>query len=764
MASKEELAQLVVSLLPWRPGLMTAGQQTSIPETELWKAKNVGPDLDGMLSKRPGITQWGQTIKSPDKGATDSTITAFSDFLSGTTGYTATDNSSSVDITTSTSRGTLQTNTGIASAADTTENYLLTYDIPTVSVNKEWSLRFMFRGTNMPAYSDTTDPHTFVVRGQGDDSPATGKEFAIYSDGIYWKQNSDSKYVKVTNSDYAGAGTWNCVEIQCDDSSGNTLVYLNDILLQTLTSADLEDVSLIGMSAFEFRWEVEASAEAGTQYTTRISTPMYNDTISTPFTADIIVALKDYQFVTGGSTIRSLLMAAGGYIYHDRGLENGWRPLHPKQDAFVYFAPYRTTIVWTDNNGARRTKLWQWDGLKDPEWLKDASATGIRFIAEHQQRLFGWGDVQNPRRLYYSGDRLPDTWFSPAQDNTEDEFETLLDAGYMEIQSSGKEIRSFIGDYYGIGVIGGEKGFWKVSGHGVFSYRLDGIKVGTGSVGAKSMVQVSNDIWSIAPQGIASLAATDQFGDLQASFPSVPIQNLWSTDVSSADFINLTFIINARLTYNVRQSGVYVGVPLIEDQVAKKIFFFNTNTKKFYGPWPVDCQVLETVEVASPVTEVTMVGGDSGQVGYFNPFTRWDFGTGGYTMEIETAAINGRSIDPKLIGMNIEWKRARLYILPRGDWNFTMKWWTDTNPEEYDTTREQLEQINVRAYVLDSDMRLDLDPDGFLRSGEDLVMHEIDLDVEGHDLTVNIQQTGDGEDLAVQGIELIGLPMGFEGD
>lgn len=159
-----------------------------------------------------------------------------------------------------------------------------------------------------------------------------------------------------------------------------------------------------------------------------------------------------------------------------------------------------------------------------------------------------------------------------------------------------------------------------------------------------------------------------------------------------------------------------------------------------------------------------MVGNEAGQLGYFNPFTKQDFGSEAILMEVETASFNGRSLAPQLISMDIEWRRLRLLYQPRGDWDFTVTWWTDTDTDEYSEIRKQLEEVTIPTYVLDKDFRLDLDPDAFLQSGESVIMKEMDLDVEGHDLTINIQQTGTGEDLALQGIEIAGYARGYEGD
>jgi hypothetical protein len=766
LASKHEIRDFKISLSPYRPGLNTAGQQTSAPETDAWELKNCAPDLDGMISKRPGLTKWGQTIKAPDATAgvdvdgTDSTLVAFSDFLGGTSGYAEAD-SSSGEIEVVTQQGALKTNVGEGTS---NESYLMSYIVGSLSSNDEWSLRFQFRGTNLSAYDGGTTPNTFVIRGQGTNTST--KEFAIWSGGLYWKRASDSKYVLVVGAEQVGNGTWQTIEIRCDNGTGgSTTVYVNEVLAQTLTSADLENVAITGVAAFEMRWEVEGTeADPPTNYSTRVSTIMYNDTITDPFVAAKIVALKDYRYVsTSGALIRSLLMAAGDYVYHDKNLEGSWRPLKLKTNSNVFFAKYRTTIVWSDNNGAGSVKVWQWDGSADPVELDDAPS--VRFLVEHQQRLFGWGDVKNPRRLYYSGDRQPNVWFSPAPDNVEDQFDVLLDAGYVELESKSDEIVAVEGDYYGLAIIGSTKGFWKLAGHGTFSYQLAGLRVSIGPANAHGLTQVGNDVWAFGKEGLVSLAATEQFGDIQASFPGVAIQNLWNPDVSSGAAFNQTYIQNSRITFHVRSASVYFAAPLINDQRPVNIYVYNMNMQKLYGPWEVDAEVLETVEVASPVTDVVMVGGADGRIGYFNPFTKRDFAADGYTMTIQTQSINGRTQDPRLITQKKTFKQLRLGVIPRGSWDIDLTWWTDLDPEEITDTRNQIpETSNLRAYVLDDDFRLDEDPDSFVHSGEELETILVPLDKRGRDLTLKIEQSGEGEDLAIQSIEIEGSIIGDEAE
>ena len=761
MAQKREFRQKI-SMMPWRGGLMTAGQQTTIPENMLWQAANTTAALDGMREKRPGLRQWGQTLKVPDVDAADSTLTAFNDFLSGTGGFVETDSDPGT-ISTSTNEGALRTN---VQAGSSNENLLLSYAVGTLSSNTKWAMRFMFRGTNLPAYTPAdTVPNTFAVRAQG--AAGTVKEFAIWSGGIYWKKDSDSQYTLVTDSENAGAGGWNAIEIRVDDNAGDTTVYLNDTLLQTLTSADLKDVSVTGTSAYEFRWEVEGTGSAGTQYSTQLSTVMYNDTDDDPFIARSIIGLTDFQYITkSGSQRRALLCAVGNYIYHDNGLSGAWRPLHPKQHANVFFFPYRRTMVWVDNNGSKSSSMWQWDGRAEPD-LQD-KAPILQFGTEHRLRVLAAGDSQNPLRVYYCGDRQLNVWFSPSALNTDDQFDVLLNAGYIEIASKkGDEVTNIWGDFYGIAIIFTRRGIWQLSGQGLNSFDVQNITQDVGCENPRCAAQVGNDLWFVSRQGVHSLAVTSKFGDIQTQFASSPIQDLWGSDPDTVTTINREYLSEARLDYNPQSGLIYLAVPLVGEQFAENSYVFNINTKEWYGPWTVESVSLKNVEIATPVLEVMMHGDSAGRIGYAEPTSKADFSTGSYTMTVESPYLDGRSIDEKIKGMTKVWKLLRIFILPRGKYDFTVTWFTDASESHGPMT---IEQLQYKQYVLgdteadpgDGDFRLDLDPDGILRSSEEISIVEIPLDDSGKTLAFTLEQSGLAEDLVIQGFEVEFTVSGYE--
>lgn len=763
MSTKHE-QRLTISLFPWVTGLSTAGQQTSIPEDRLWRAQNVTAGLAGLLSKRPPLAQWGQTLVSPDEDASGSTVRSFVDFLSGINGFVSTDSSSGKIVQDVSQTGVLKTAvSGTCAVPTCTESYTLSHGVSALSAGSKWSLRFVFSGTNLPAYVSGTTPKTMIVRGQA--ASGSGKEFALFAGGLYYKRASDNTYVLVTDTEKVGTGAWTVIELQVDDAGGSTRVYIDDVLVETLVSSTLADATLTGTSDFEFKWTVEGSGAASTSYNTQIVTPMYNDSVSTPFAPETIVAIKDFQYITSSSARRSaLLCAAGDYLYADNGLTGVFRPLKGRQHSHMYMLEYRRTLIWIDHNGADQTQTWQWTGYTEPEQLDDAPT--IHFGVEHQQRVIAAGDPDNPLRLYISGDRQPNLWFSPAPDNIEDTYDAALEAGYLEIPSGrGDKITAVFGDYYGDALIWTTRGAWRMRGFGPGSWTL--VRVAGVDVGCESehgATQVGNDIWFIGRQGIQSLITTDQAGDIKTQYPSIPIQNLWGQEPSSVTRITTQYLSEAKLEMNPQTGLVFAAVPLTGETTPSHVFVFNTNTQSWLGPWLIDSQAMANIELGSPRIEVMAHGGADGRVKYTAQAQgHRDPGDEAIHMLLESAALNGRSLDPKLATYMKAWKELRLLVLPRGNWEFEVSWHCDATRRKGPVTKSQNPGGDNRAYVLSEDWKIGADPDGILRSREDMVWVKIPLDIRGYSLSFVVEDDILGQDLVIQGAEVDFTVSGYEG-
>jgi len=158
-------------------------------------------------------------------------------------------------------------------------------------------------------------------------------------------------------------------------------------------------------------------------------------------------------------------------------------------------------------------------------------------------------------------------------------------------------------------------------------------------------------------------------------------------------------------------------------------------------------------------------GGSDGQVLLTDSYSRRD-GAAGYTMTLQSAYLNGRSLDPRLPGLMKTWKKLRLFVLPRGNWDFTVQWRTDNDKAKDAVT---VNQNQYDTHVLGNvegdgsgDFRLTLDPDARLHTREEMAVLEVALDSRGYALRFTIEQSGAGEDLVIQGFEVEFQPDGYE--
>lgn len=734
--------RLTINGVPAKTGLMTFGHQQDIPETALWRAQNATSDLDGIVSKRPGLRQWGQTIMVPDTAAVGSAATTFIDFLSSNP-LVAVDTSGGV-ITSTLVDSYLQFN--VPTAASTNS---LTYYYPATTSSTDWSFRILIRGSNLPVYTAaSTIPNSIRFRVIG--AAGTGKEFVLWSGGLYYKRASDDQYVLIPGTELMGTGKWSAIEIRCDDAGGNTLVYDNEELVATLLSSTLKDVTLNAGAVFEITVQFEGSGTAGRQYNARIATPMYNDTNLTPFKAVPVVAVTDFTYMTNsGVTRRNLVAAAGGYIYVDRN-EGIWRPLHPKQRPNVFFTTYQRTLVWSDNDGGNLASIWQWTGSVAPTLLDQAPA--FLFMTEHQQRLVGVTRSQ-PLTVFISADRKPNEYIDPDNVNPDaDIFDLLLDAAAIPINAKRSDVVTALwGDYYGSLIIWTSSAVWRLTGTGVFSYSLSNISQEVGCINPRCLVMYGNDIWFAGNYGIHSLQATEQFGDIQVQYPSMAIQSMWQQTSKSPVRVNREQFDGARMAYYKSRNLIYVYYPILG------IMIFNTVTQQWYGPWTIESAAMESVEVTAPLTELIMHGLESGRIGYTDYGYKADFDTESYDLELESAFINGRSIDPSLIGQRKTWRTLRLYFLPRGRWDYTVQWYASIEETVRSETKNQLE--TYPAFTVSEDMRVNVTPDGRVYSAHEMHMAEIDLDVTGYSLNFIISQSGLAEDMV-----LLGWQLDFDAD
>ena len=583
--TQKRVSRLRISGMPWRKGLLTAGQQSTIEETSLWQAKNTTAELDGMLGKRPGLSQWGQTLKITDPDTAFDPADAasvkvnFDEFFSDQTQWTANDQSANPAgdkqlVVNSIDKGVLRTT---VEAGEANEYLVLSRLVTTAQ--EVWSIRVVFRATNLPAYTaDATVPNTLVFR--ADSAGNDGAEFAIHAGGLYYKAVTTDKYVLVTGTEAIGYGGLNVIEIRRGATS--TTVYLNETLVDTILNSALNVVSLASGAVAEMRWEVEGTAatqNAPAYYATYVSSFSWTDTATDPFKNLEVKAIAEYSYRTrAGSRVPALLASAGNYVFHDSHQQGWWRVLLETTYPETYITTFRADAIIVNYGDGRESVTTSWDG-KETEVLDDAP--NIKFCVEHKQRLWAAGDPDNPLRVYMSGDRQPNLWFSPSPDNIEIEYDAATQAGYIEVPSKkGDEVVALFGDFYGRLLVFTRRAVYQISGDSPSSYALSAISQDVGAENTDCVTQVGNDLWFLGRYGVQALSSTDQFGDIQSSYPSAPISDIWGQNPSTVSRVSRDYAHLSKLKYNPTQGLVYCAVPLVGQRTPDSIFVFNVNTKE----------------------------------------------------------------------------------------------------------------------------------------------------------------------------------------
>ena len=355
--------RFTIQNMPLRGALTTAGQQGTIPETMLWQAKNCSAGLDGLLTKRPGLTQWGQVLKQPsrDSGFSQHYILDNADSRIITDGSTAI--FSIVD---------RRLQLYVPANAGTQSNcYCLPQGAVTEPTESDWTLRFSVQGINLDVRQDVY----IYARTRLDETNVplfklTGNTVDYWTGGSSW--STLGRYT-VTDKPV------HTFELRFD-ADGNVTLYINE------EEKDTVAVSAISTSAFgaydcylRFRY-VQGSA------TTSAMSFVFSD-IMMEGNTDGLEAVRlgagtDFKIVTGGpSARRYLLLASERMVYMDQDQKQIWTPLLRMPGPYTTFAQFKDDLLIFNGDEGIGGQVWRWKG-REPSRLEDAPA--VRFGSEHR--------------------------------------------------------------------------------------------------------------------------------------------------------------------------------------------------------------------------------------------------------------------------------------------------------------------------------------------------------------------------------------------
>lgn len=701
----------VLTFMPMRGGLATAGKRSTIDEGQLWEAENFYPDLDGMLLSRPGLVQWGQTITKPATDSTNSFHELFTNLDSWEVVSADTANSAAVSL------GRLTINMSSTS----TSSVLLTRLPSADSAGNNYSLKFVARLTN-PDGANTTGGQ-LLIRISGN-SGTTVHEIVIDADDIRVTGVTGAVYTPTYGLDLGGPHTY---EFYFNGTANTMAIAFDGTLGTAFSMASATNTgffaSTAGCNTVQFKATLDAAEDA---WSATLTDVQFSDKVyaadDLPFTAMPLVDVGQYvRLLEGGSTKRSFLAATAEILYTDIGQIGAWQPLLNVLPGHTFMLPFQSTLLLFDDNGQNTARLFEWNGVDDPVQVTDAPP--VRFGTVHRTRLWAAGDRQFPLRAYFTASRRHRTWFAPEYDSDET-YDEVMNAGYIVIPAeTGEEITGLYGEYFGSLVVQTSKGIWRVSGSSPASFQVENISKLVGGASPAGLVQLGNDLFGVGKAGVYSVQSAATSGEFQTAMPSGAIADMWSSLPSVDNRVDRNQLYHSYFVALPSLNIAVLGVRGQGSAVLDKTLVYTPLTQQWYGPWTNNATCFAQVELGVPEVEILLEGHQDGVVAVTGLSESTDMGST-YTCTLASPMYNGRTIDPALMSNRKTWRTLRLYLLPRYNQTFTVTWWTDNDAAQ----TEDKNQDPDAGPGLSDDFILDVDE---LSNAEYVVTVDVTLNAKG---------------------------------
>jgi hypothetical protein len=719
--------RLTLDMMPMRGGLATAGQRSTINETQLWKTENFYPDLDGMLRRRPGTKQHGQTLAQP---SVNGWFEAFPD-------------TNLWDITAAGSSTTAVKSGLLTISQDTANSVIVTRGVGDESAGGDYALKFTARMINpFGVEAGTTDGGQLLVIVSGDNG-ATGHRYIIDADTVSIDAPTDIDiYTPTLKLDLGGYHTY---EFFYDNGADTLDFWFDGIQIsdgQDMSTAS--NVTVVGSQTVTFQTTFGTSS-----WSVSFTDVMYD---KTSFTGQRVMDVGQYiRKLVGGGSREYLLAATQSWLYIDESARGAWRPLLKVNAGHTFFLSYRENLIIFDDNGTNMSRLFQWDGYTTPTAID--TAPPVRFGDEHRTRLWAAGDRNYPLRAYYTASRQPDVWYAPAYDD-DITFEEVTQAGYINIPSeTGDEITGMWGEFMNNLIIRTKQGLWRVTGSGPKSFQVENITREVGGASPNGATQIGNDLFVVGDYGVISVGTAQQSGNLQTAMPSGPIADKWSSLVNIPDRVDRNQLGESYFSTLPSLNIAVLGMRGQGQDVLDKMFVWSAVTQQWIGPWSLEPTCFAKIEFGLPVVEILIHGHDDGRVSITGLGSVTDMGTN-YTAKLASPIYDGRSLDPVLKANKKRWRRLKLYIEPRVNADFDIKWKAD-QLGWHEVTKSQ--NPRDRA-ALSNDFRLNIDR---IYSVEDIAVVETVLDVRGQYFQFEFETD---YDFALQGFQIELAGQGQEED
>lgn len=644
--------RMVMDNFPIQGGLVNAGGQTVIPETAFWEMENASTGLDGRVYKRPGLKQWGHTLKEPDTGGV-----GWHEFFGDLSHFLVTSpdtGTSFVDI----DAGFVRL---FESAVTANGSFIVRNPQPqdgTIGAGESGKccVRLLFKAN---ALSANLDSASFYGAGIGIRTD-TANEFKalILDDGLYYYNGV--VFTPITGTEGLADFRWHVLEIQLsgltatiyiddDETAVATVTWVNytaDALNLSTHSAGLRAGLGSGQEAAgnTIDWQVDFL-----QYRSGIPSTGHSLINGVPVTAL-------FDWASHDPNQKHLLAVAGDLIYNDEGHAGRFRVLDstPSGD-LTTFAPWLSELLII--NPQREVRRWTGTGVPTDE--ARVLPKHVYAATSHQSRVCVVSE-DSPLVVHVSAANDISDW------TTEDSVSASGESFFLSIpDAKGRRVVGMQGDFFGQLIIWTEESAFTLQGSSIDTFVLQRISQATGMVGPNAFDMAAKDMIFASSRGVHTIATVVQYGDMAASDMSAGLRNLWQRD----NQFGLRKIINDKrstVTHAPELARTYLAVRQQGDSRPASIYEYNHDAQRWSGPWGIECEAARFVLLGVPGTPVLLVGDTAGRVSLVNSDRRSDRGDTSFDFRVRSARIDGRSLDPSLRRRDKHWGELRLFVLPRG--------------------------------------------------------------------------------------------------
>jgi hypothetical protein len=353
-------------------------------------------------------------------------------------------------------------------------------------------------------------------------------------------------------------------------------------------------------------------------------------------------------------------------------------------------------------------------------------------VANAPQASFGtvflsrvWtNDKENPDRVHYSATGSITDW------------QGASDSGAIDIRPGD-------GDSEGITAIFSFKGrlfvakrnrLYQIAGDSPENFQVLDVSSGLGIENQGAVAAVDqNDVLYMSNKGMHSVGTTSAYGDFEAQFLSSKIQpsfNDW--ELARAKYTQAAYVptLNS-VVFNIAESST---------NSQDNLWLYNTQVKEWYR-WPnVDAQAITTMLLSGKL--VLMIGTSTGKIIRAQNGTKVDFGSTAIRYRIKTGSIYPDQNPIATKGL----KKLTLFFKPKSSYSFVAR-------VRVDGFQEQI--VGFSGVALGDQLGVDFRL-GSSILGTDLPFSpkSIAIDGYGHGVTIDIDQSGTGEDVDIYGFAL----------